>query len=71
MEELHSIVVCSLFSKNTNPDFGHLTAGYHQFVANQFTMQSGHYQTDRIDWTETRKIPQTFHDDEQALILKH
>ena len=45
-----------------------VTDGYHRTIAKQFTQRSGHHQTDRIDWKETRKLLQTFHPDEQSLI---
>ena len=45
-----------------------VTDGYHRIIAKQFTQRSGHHQTDRIDWKETRKLLQTFHPDEQSLL---
>ena len=49
-------------------DPGFVTAGYHRIIAKQFTQRSGHHQTDRIDWKETRKLLETFHPDEQSLL---
>ena len=49
-------------------DPGFVIAGYHRTIAKQFTQRSGHHQTDRIDWKETRKLLETFHQDEQSLM---
>ena len=49
-------------------DPGFVIAGYHRTIAKQFTQRSGHQQTDRIDWKETRKLLETFHQDEQSLM---
>ena len=49
-------------------DPGFVIAGYHRTIAKQFTQRSGHQQTDRIDWQETRKLLETFHQDEQSLM---
>ena len=58
---------CSSLTKiGLDPWF--VTAGYHRTIAKQFTQRSGHHQTDHIDWKETRKILETFHQDEQSLI---
>ena len=59
--------MCSFLMKN-GADPGFVIAGYHRTIAKQFTQRSGHQQTDRIDWQETRKLLETFHQDEQSLM---
>ena len=56
----------SLMKIGSDPRF--MIAGYHRIIAKQFTQRSGHHQTDRIDWKETRKLLETFHPDEQSLL---
>ena len=57
-----------LFLMKNGADPGFVIAGYHRTIAKQFTQRSGHQQTDRIDWKETRKLLETFHQDEQSLM---
>ena len=59
--------MCSFLMK-IGADPGFVIAGYHRTIAKQFTQRSGHHQTDRIDWKETRKLLETFHPDEQSLL---
>ena len=56
------------FSMKIEGNLRSITDGYHRTIARQFTQRSGHHQTDRIDWKETRQLLQTFHPDEQSLL---
>ena len=68
MEKFLALSGMCLFSRKNGDDPGFVIAGYHRTIAKQFTQRSGHHQTDRIDWKETRKLLETFHQDEQSLM---